>query len=146
MILAAIVIIRALMSCLLMVALLLRLLRCRVWWWNLVWTTSLRRLLLLLARLRTRRRLLVLTASLGSLLLFLSWLMPRGIILRHVARRASSRMRNRLFSFFLMWRRLVMPIMLPSWTIMSMMTPCGIFEFFTSTVILFVLFGCFTCC
>src|SRR3954470_5784862 len=70
MILAAIFIIRALMSCLVMVALLLRLLRCHVWWWNLVLTMSLGRLLVLLAWLRTRMRLLVLTTSLGILLLF----------------------------------------------------------------------------
>src|SRR3954462_3391075 len=105
------------MSCLVMGGLLLRLLRCRVWWWNLVLTTSLGSLLVLLARLRTRRRLLVLTTSLGSLLLFLSRLMPRGIVLRHVARRTSSRMRNGLFSFFLMWRRIVMMIMLSTLTI-----------------------------
>src|SRR3954470_16492049 len=58
MIWAVIIIIRALMSCLVIVALLLRLLRCRVWWWN-----------------------LVLTTSLGSLLLFVSWLMSRSIVL-----------------------------------------------------------------
>src|SRR3954467_11201741 len=72
MILAAIIIIRALMSCLVMVALPLRLLRCRIWWWNLILMTSLGILLVLLERLRTRRRLLVLTTSLRSLLLFLS--------------------------------------------------------------------------
>src|SRR3954463_6694668 len=36
MILAVIIIIRALMSCLVIVALLLWLVRCRVWWWNLL--------------------------------------------------------------------------------------------------------------
>src|SRR4051812_18018208 len=97
----AVIIIRALMSCLVIVALLLRLLRCRVWWWSLVLTTSLGSLLILLTRLRTRRRLMVLTTSLGSLLLFLSWLMPRSIVLRPVARRTSSRMRNGLLFFFL---------------------------------------------
>src|SRR3954470_17598885 len=64
MILAVIIIIRALMSCLVIVALLLRLLRCRVWWWNLL-TTIFGSLLVLLSRLRTRRRLMVLTTSLG---------------------------------------------------------------------------------
>src|SRR3954463_3151013 len=54
MIWAVIIIIRSLMSCLVIVALLLRLLRCHVWWWNLVFMMS---LLVLLARLRTRRRL-----------------------------------------------------------------------------------------
>src|SRR4051812_11401274 len=146
MILAAIVIIRALMSCLLMVALLLRLLRCRVWWWNLVWTTSLGSLLLLLARLRTRRRLFVLTASLGSLLLFLSWLLPRSIILHHLARRTSSRMRNGLLSFFLMWRRLVVKIVLTTFMFMSRGSPWWIFECFTPPANLFFHFGCFTCC
>src|SRR3954467_13055214 len=145
MILAAIFIIRALMSCVVMVALPLRLLRCRVWWWNLILTTSLGTLLVLLARLRTRRRLFVLTTSLGSLLLFLSWLMPRSIVLRHVARRTSSRMRNGLLSFFLMWTRLVMMVMLSTLTFMTMMTPWWIFECFTPTAILFFHFGCFTC-
>src|SRR4051812_38495001 len=102
MILAAIFIIRALMSCLVMVVLLLRLLRCRVWWWNLVLTTSLGSLLVLLARLRTRRRLIVLTTSLGNLLLFLTRLMPRSIVLRPVARRTSSHMRNGLLFLFLL--------------------------------------------
>src|SRR3954464_9905847 len=100
MILAVIIIIPALMSCLVMVALPLRLLRCRVWWWNLILTTSLGSLLVLLARLRTRRRLLVLTTILGSLLLFLAWLMPMSIVLRHVARRTTNRMRNGLIPFF----------------------------------------------
>src|SRR4051812_22030394 len=58
-----IIIIRALMSCLVIVALLLWLLRCRVWWWNLLWTTSLGSLLVFLSRLRTRRRLMVLPTS-----------------------------------------------------------------------------------
>src|SRR4051812_9162397 len=146
MIVAAIFIIRARMSFLLMVALLLRLLRCHVWWWNLVWTTSLGSLLLLLARLRTRGRLLVLTASLGILLLFLSWFMSRSIILRHVARRTSSRMRNGLLSFFLMWRRFVMKIMLTTLTFMSRGTPWWIFECFTPPANLFFRFGCLTCC
>src|SRR4051812_22239024 len=145
MILAAIFIIRALMSCLVMMALLLRLLRCRVGWWNLVLTTILGSLLMLFAWLRTRRRLLVLTTSLGSLLLFLSWLMPMSIVLRHVARSTSSRMRNGMLSFFLMWRRLVMMIMLSMLTFMSMMTPWWIFECFTPTATLFFHFGCFTC-
>src|SRR3954462_9451867 len=100
MIWAVIIIIRALMSCLVIVALLLRLLRCRVWWWNLLLTTSLGSLLVLLSRLRTRRRLMVLTTSLGSLLLFLSWVMSRSIVLRPMARRTSSRMSNGLLFFF----------------------------------------------
>src|SRR4051812_48753176 len=88
---AVIIIIRALMSCLVIVTLLLRLWRCRVWWWNLL-MTCLGSLLVLLTRLRTRRRLMVLTTSLGSFLLFLSWLMSRSIVLRPMARRTSSRM------------------------------------------------------
>src|SRR3954466_5705626 len=91
MIWAVIIIIRALMSCLVIVALLLWLLRCRVWWWNLLLTTILGSLLVLLTRLRTRRRFMVLTTSLGSLLLFLSCLMARIIVLHPVARRTSSR-------------------------------------------------------
>src|SRR4051812_28189060 len=137
MIFTAILIIRALMSCLVMVALLLRLLRCRVWWWNLVLTMILGSLLLLLARLRTRRRLLILTTILGSLLLFLSWLVPRSIVLRHVARWTSSRMRNGLLSFFLMWRRLIMMIMFSTLKFMSMMTPWWIFQCCMPTAILF---------
>src|SRR3954468_4423835 len=99
MIWAVIIIIRALMSCLVIVAFLLRLLRCRVWWWNLLLTTSLGSLLVLLTRLRTRRRLMVLTTSLGSLLLFLSWVMSRSIVVRPVARRTSSHMRDGLLFF-----------------------------------------------
>src|SRR3954467_13836108 len=101
MIWAVIIIIRALMSCLVNVALLLRLLRCRGWWWNLLLTTSLGSLLVLLSRLRTRRRLMVLTTSLGSLLLFFSWVMSRSIVVRPVARRTSSHMRNGMLFFFL---------------------------------------------